>query len=274
MTLSDRLFTGCQKKKNFLKNIASNLNIRLVFLLFTLLSCCLQVKASRFEVDNYEGKIGAFPVHVSVQNFSYIRKEKLIDGVYYYDTYRAPIPLHGTFQGEEIILCELRENDYKEPIKIKNIDDCEFRLKYYKDKLIGRWKSKTASYPVELARTNSFYDNYIEKGKIEIPFWGQTREHNFLGVYETDKEEIVINKINVVSKKSGKVIQEINPQLYGCDFGFYISHIYLHVVAENDSTIELNCDGAEYVGNTRFYQYNGKKGKYVYIKDYLDKHYK
>ena len=83
-----------------------------------------------------------------------------------------------------------------------------------------------------------------------------------------------INKINVISKRSGEVVQIINPQLYNCKFGFYMTYVYEHVVPKNDTTVELQCNRSEYVGNTRFYQYNKKKGKYVYINDYLDKHYK
>ena len=139
---------------------------------------------------------------------------------------------------------------------------------------MGQWKSESVVYSVELTRTNYFIDNYIEKRKIEIPFWGHTREHLFLGIYEMVKEEVVINKIDVISKNSGEVIQVINPQLHDCWFGFYETDIYNHVVTEDNTTVELQCNRSEYVGNTRFYQYNKKKGKYVYINDYLDKHYK
>ena len=96
--------------------------------------------------------------------------------------------------------------------------------------------------------------------------------HFFIGIYKSDGKEVDINKIKVMSKKSGEVIQVIDPQLYDCEFGFYMTFIYEHVTTQNDTTIVLQCYGSEYMENIRFYRYNRKQGKYVYIKDYFNKY--
>ena len=252
-------------------------NVKFSLVIGNLLFLCAQAQAVWFDVDNYEGKIGEGQSHVSLQKKTYAEEGSFIVGDYYYDKNHTPILLYGTYEGSDIFLCEFNSNGKFEPFPKKtNFNDCEFRLKVDGDKLVGQWKNKTISHPVELIHTISFDSVGVEdfEKKIEIPFWGQTREHAFIGIYERVNDEMQINKINVISKKSGKLIQIINPQKYGCGFGFYMTYIYRHIVTENDMTVELHCNRSEYVGNTRFYQYNKKKGKYVYIKDYLDKYYK
>ena len=260
-----------------------SLGIRCFFTCF-LLCNCIQVKAGGwkgdgwFEVDNYEGKIGESSVHLSLQRYTNIHKTNAIDGVYYNDRYRLPILVYGIVQGDDIFLCEFKSDGKFDAFpKRTDFTNCEFKLETSRGELVGQWKNKASSYPVKLTHTNSLNDtdgDYIEKEKIEIPFWGQTHKHSFIGVYEMMNGKMEVNKINVVNKKDGEVIQIINPQLYDCGLGFYITSIYRHVVTENDTTIRLNCEESAYADRVRFYQYDKKKGKYIYIKDYYDKYYK
>ena len=278
MTLFNQPIKRFQKKKHILTNCIVYLNNKPDLLVCAFLILCFQARADWFEVDNYAGKIGDYYVHVSLQRFVYIHKNTLIKGSYYYDKYREPIVLYGKFEGNDIFLCEFKNYKQYEPFPKKpDFDDCAFRLKDYEDKLMGEWKNKDVNYPVELKHTISYAsisDKGFEKKDMEIPFWGHTREHSFIGIYEMDDEEIQVNKINVVSKKDGKVIQVIDPQLNDCWFGFYTTYIYEHIFAENDTTIKLNCEGSAYADRVRFYQYDKKKEKYIYIKDYYDKYYK
>ena len=286
MTLFNQPSKRCQNLKSYLIKKLAQTNIKKYLFFCFFLCTCTQTKAGgwkggvSFDVKNYEGKIGDSSVHISLQEKTKKDGSALIKGSYYYNRYRSPILLNGEYREEEIVLCEVENREkYLKLLsegKDRNFKNCEFRLKVDEEDLTGQWKSGNTTYPIALTQTN-YLDSggaYVEKGEIEIPFWGQTREHFFIGIYKSDGKEVDINKIKVMSKKSGEVIQVIDPQLYDCGFGFYMTYIYDHVTTENDTTIELQCYRSEYVGNTRFYQYNRKQGKYVYIKDYLDKHYK
>ena len=283
--LSNQLSNRYREGKFHLKSYIIKLCVRLGFLICALLNFSVRASVDGwYRVHEYKGKIGDFSVHLSFQDFSYFNGNTLVNGSYYYEKYYSPILLYGVFEEDDITLCKVKNksqyDDFILDEKKPTLKDCEFKLKKDGDKLTGQWKSNGKSYSVELTYTN-FLDNtqvhyvdYIEKGKMEIPFWGQTRKHGFIGIYETVNKKMEINEINVVDKKSGAVIQVINPQLNNCQLGFYMAPIYLHVATKNDTTIKLNCKGSIQAEKAHFYQDDKKKGKYIYIKDYYDKYYK
>ena len=136
MMLSDQLTKRYRKGNFHLKRYITDLNMKPGILACALLSICIKVKAGWFEVENYEGKIDGFTVHVSLQMYSTMSGSESIMGSYYYDKYRTPIPLHGKIKEENIILCEIKNK--------KNFDSflmeggkpeftyCEFSLKKMK----------------------------------------------------------------------------------------------------------------------------------------------
>ena len=96
-----------------------------------------------------------------------------------------------------------------------------------------------------LNNTASLTNNNLSNtstNSIEIPFWGQTNLHSFIGVYENSGNGLAIHKVNVLNKKTGKIDQVITPQLYNCDFGFYMTAVYQHIETDGESPkIRLNC---------------------------------
>ena len=132
-------------------------NARFSLLIGNLLFPCAQAQAVWFDVDNYEGKIGNFPVHVSLQKSTYTNKDSSITGSYYYDKHHAPIVLYGKIKGDNVFICEFKNYGKFAPFPKKtDFDNCEFRLKVDGDKLVGQWKNNAFSYPVELTYTISF----------------------------------------------------------------------------------------------------------------------
>ncbi|MFP3656126.1 hypothetical protein SB777_35040, partial [Burkholderia sp. SIMBA_052] len=70
--------------------------------------------AGWYEIRNYAGTIGSLPVHVSLQTYDDINRNTSgqwrVDGSYYYDAHRVPIPLQGKRQPNgEMQLCEAVE---------------------------------------------------------------------------------------------------------------------------------------------------------------------
>src|SRR3954452_14897305 len=78
---------------------------------FVLLFFVSSAQAGWYEVKNYVGTIGGLPVHVSLQTFDYINHGEpdqwLVEGSYYYDSRRLPVPLRGKRQPDgSMKLCE------------------------------------------------------------------------------------------------------------------------------------------------------------------------
>ncbi|QLK63584.1 hypothetical protein GE278_22640 (plasmid) [Enterobacteriaceae bacterium Kacie_13] len=203
---------------------------------------------SWYVIDNYAGTIGKSPVHVSLQRYSF-GGETNIKGSYYYDKYRSPIPLYGKITPEAIILCEVKTNqeydDYLTEGKKYDLNMCPLKLTPSGDVLQGTWQNTKRTLDVVLNKTASMDKTVISDNPaktIEIPFWGQTAAHSFIGVYEMKDDGLSVNKVMALNKSSGKVDQVIDPQLHQCDFGFYMTAIYQNIERlSNPSQIALNC---------------------------------
>ena len=188
MTLYNQLSKECQNPKSYLINKLAQINIKKYFLVF--FTCaCTQIKAGGwiggvwYDVKNYEGKIGDSSIHISLQEIGEEDGSDLVKGSYYYNRYRSPILLYGEHREGEIVLCEVESIEKYDKLfsakKDLDFKNCEFRLKVDEEDLTGQWKSGNTTYPIALTQTD--YMNSasasIYKGEIEIPFWGQTREH-------------------------------------------------------------------------------------------------
>ena len=122
------------------------------------------------------------------------------------------------------------------------IAKCPFKLTRNSVGFSGEWSNERSTLKVDLRETSRLSDGVLkgETEELDIPFWGQTKKHTFIGVYIEGEEGIVINKVNVIDKASGKLIQVIDPQLNGCKFGSYMTSIFQNL--ENDGEqIRLNC---------------------------------
>ncbi|WP_336215310.1 hypothetical protein [Enterobacter sp. P82] len=199
-----------------------------------------------YVVKNYIGTIGKYPVHLSIQSYDF-GKEVSIEGSYYYDRHRAPIALYGKDVSGVIELCEAttKENFEKYIASGDKFDLSKCPLKVIKNgqELNGEWHDGKNKLEVSLRNVSSMDKTSIvsENGIVEIPFWGQTDKHSFIGIYEKDGADISIAKIKVLDKTNGNVIQVITPQKQECEFGFYMTPIYQNVEGFNNNSIYLNC---------------------------------
>lgn len=79
-----------------------------------LIAVATSADAGWYEIRNYVGTIGRIPVHLSLQTHDDADQNQSdhwrVDGSYYYDAHRIPIPLQGKRQlNGEMQLCEAAE---------------------------------------------------------------------------------------------------------------------------------------------------------------------
>ncbi|KAA8997038.1 hypothetical protein FJU30_19890 [Affinibrenneria salicis] len=201
-------------------------------------------------MNNYVGLVGTYPVHVSLQRYRFGPYISLL-GSYYYDRQRAPIPLYGTYAADSLSACEiLNAQDYDNSIirgsaTAPDMSACPFQLSARGDELVGHWRRGDKRYPVRLRRSASLDDSASPPsvlGTPDIPFWGQTETHSFIGVYQRSGGDLALSGVKVLDKRSGKVVQVLNPQRQGCRFGFFMTPIYMNLEnGENRSRVLLNC---------------------------------
>lgn len=210
-----------------------------------LLSASTQAAYIPYVVNNYEGYIGKYPVHLSLQYYDF-GKNVNIEGSYYYNSHRSPIPLYGVNEPNIIVLCEAISNENFDRYIVQGekfeVSKCPFKLTRNSTGLLGEWRNEQSTLKVDLKETVGLSNGVLNgtAKKIDIPFWGQTKQHSFIGVYEASTDGIVINKVNVLDKKNGELTQVINPQLNGCEFGLYMTSIFQNI-EKDGSQIRLNC---------------------------------
>lgn len=116
--------------------------------------------ASGYQVSNYVGTIGEYPIHVSIQSLEkvggYGRGVQCF-GSYYYDRHRTPISLYGRQEGGVLRLCEeLNQDKFKQEVldgkREIDVSSCPFRLSLDGDGLSGKWNNGKSAYRVSLKR--------------------------------------------------------------------------------------------------------------------------
>lgn len=210
-----------------------------------------------YHVSNYVGHIGKYPVHLSVQKIKYGPGISAL-GSYYYDKQMEPIPLYGKYKSDKkLSLCATHSDaDFDRFIrrgspKGVETDGCPFQLVLNEDSAIGKWREKNQILDVALKQVGSLSDTGHRRsvvGTVEIPFWGHTLRHSFLGIYEASGDAVSFKKIKVIRKSTGHVAQEFDLQDHqDCMFGFYMTSIYENIERKlHESPAEgvaLNCWG-------------------------------
>lgn len=225
---------------------------------------------SLYVINNYEGTIGKYPIHISLQSLDENRIN--ISGSYYYDKFHSVIALYGKQTRDSIELCEVsNKKDYEKYLVQGHYDfkDCPFKLIKIGKELKGIWQNSKSTLDVSLFQTSSIYKSTLVSynEKVEIPFWAQTQTHSFIGIYEKALGGgIAIDKIKVLDKKDGRVIQVIDPQLYNCRFGFFMTRIFENVDNFNSSIISLNCYSVKEDVATH-YSFNKRKNRYTFLNE-------
>ncbi|WP_223533266.1 hypothetical protein [Pseudomonas sp. GL-RE-20] len=240
----------------------------------TLLFTSINIRADWYVIDNYKGSIGPYQIHISLQKYDDYGSGQNIRGSYYYDKHLASIPLYGRYSSSSIELCEIHNNrEYETYLNLGrndgfNMHSCSFKLTKNGDDLVGVWQGEKKSYEVLLKHTSSFDSERKQKittEKIEIPFWGQTPAHGFIGIYQEDENGAYINKVNIIDKTTGEIVQTFNPQLHGCDFGFFMTTIYQNIESKKErSQVRLNCYSTK---SDIFsdYRYDSENHRYLFI---------
>ncbi|MFI8418643.1 hypothetical protein ACQKDS_19755 [Serratia sp. NPDC078593] len=232
-------------KKGFNKCMLSNLKV--IFIFFGSFFCGnSEASESWYVVDNYIGTIGKHPVHLSIQSYDFGGGVN-IEGSYYYDRYNSPIVLFGKESVGNITLCEISSKKEFERYIVSgdkyDSTKCPFRIIKRNQILKGVWKNNNVKLDVVLSKVSSMNKSNVksESGELDIPFWGDTEKHYFIGVYKQSGNKVIINKVKVINKNDGQVIQIINPQDEDCDFGFYMTPVYQNIERLSRSSILLNC---------------------------------
>ena len=248
----------------------------LTFFTILLPPVAMKANAGWYRVTNYVGQIGPYPVHLSIQTNDFGSGLE-VHGSYYYDKHRSPIPLYGKLIGNSASLCEIHSDDEIDKILVKgsksgfDTTKCPLRLVFSNDEATGQWTDHRGSFDVKLKRVGSLDDTKTGRidGVVEIPFWGQTKNYMFIGVYQADGAAvagITINDVRVVNKKTGAIIQDFDVQHLDCTFGFLMTPIYMNIESvnsEKDEQILLNCYGMRY-RTVIYYSLNKKTGTFEF----------
>jgi hypothetical protein len=213
------------------------------FLISTVLSFNVIARNDWYEVQNYKGFVGVYPIELSVQTYNFGSGVN-IKGSYFYNKTMTPIALYGKVVNNEIIICETHgAKDYESHIVdgvMFEPEKCEFKLLKSNNDLIGSWSNKRNRYNVKLIAADSWINGVLTGESLRIPFWGSDGDYSFIGIYKARSGILTIDEINVIEKTNVKVIQAINPQSDKCDFGFYMTAIYQNL--ERDlGGLYLNC---------------------------------
>lgn len=226
-----------------------------------------------YQVKNYIGYIDKHPIHVSLQHYNNFGSGLELTGSYYYDDQLKPIPLYGKYnKGGNVELCETHTNVGFNSVFVQGTEEeidtsaCPFSLTLSASGAIGEWRNKDKIFTVNLKTVGNLDNTNNEhiNGVMEIPFWGQTEKHSFIGVYDSSTSGLEINKIKAIDKQSKKTVQVFNPQ-ENCDFGFIMTPIYMNIngfYSTNGEQIILNCENSQ-GGDFVVYALDNKKKKFI-----------
>jgi hypothetical protein len=217
-------------------------NVSRVALCAILFTAASSAHAGWYEIRNYAGTIGNLPVHLSLQTYDDIDRNEpgqwKVDGSYYYDAHRVPIPLQGKRQPNgEMQLCEAAEpasfGDSPEVPAASPAHPipCPIELKIGDKDASGEWRDGKSVLPIALRQVGSLNDTGVEAprvdGVVEIPTWHHTKDHLLLGVYRSSADcSLSMARLRLVNIKSGKIDKELK---FDCGTGIVATQIYTNV---------------------------------------------
>jgi hypothetical protein len=234
--------------------------------------------AGWYHVENFSGTLGAMPVHLSLQDYASFGSGITAEGSYFYDSQLSSIALYGRRDGAKIALCEISGAKQFDQVIVQgsktpvSTAGCPFSLTEAGAALSGSWSKDGKTYPVTLARVGQFDDTGTEgklDGNGEIPFWGQTASHAFLGDYVLADSKLCLGSIKVMDKKAKTLVQTMSFDKEDCTAGLVMTPVYMNVQEQTEKgaeTVTINfADGR--MGSTEDYRFNAKQGRYVKVKD-------
>lgn len=232
--------------------------------------------AGWYQITNYQGTIGSYPVHLSLQYYESFGSGLVFRGSYYYDRRQSPIPLYGKYNADgNAELCEVHDkNEFQVMVygRKEGFDTtgCNLLLTLTSSGAEGIWRNDKTTLEVKLQRTGLLDNTGAEpviSGDIEVPFWGQTSQHSFRGIYTAAEYGLTVSSINVIEKRTGKQVQQLLPHEAGCDFGFLMTPVYMNLedfTHAGQEQVMLNC----YVRGSEehvVYVFNKQQKKFVML---------
>ncbi|VWB27752.1 putative lipoprotein [Burkholderia arboris] len=208
-----------------------------------LLACAPAVSfAGWYEIANYTGTIGNAPVHVSLQTYDAINHNDAgrwrVDGSYYYDAHRKPIPLRGHREPDgRMTLCEASSpaSNADSPVvpaaSPARPKPCPIALTVAGKTATGTWDDGRNTLPITLNEVGRLNDNDQDHpqldGTVEIPMWYRTKTHMLVGAYAlSDKCGVAMQSLRAVNIATGRIDRTI---ALGCDAGMVMTSIYANV---------------------------------------------
>lgn len=198
--------------------------------------------AGWYEVRNYTGTIGGLPVHVSLQTYDDINRNDdgrwRVEGSYYYDAHRVPIPLQGKRQPNgEMQLCEAAEPvSFGESPVVPAASPthpvpCPIAIKVSDAEATGEWRDAKRVLPIALHQVGTLNDTDPSApavvGDVDIPMWHHTKSHLLLGVYQSSSDcPLSMAGLRLVNIKSGRTDRELK---FDCGAGTVATSIYANV---------------------------------------------
>ena len=196
--------------------------------------------AGWYEIKNYVGTVGSAPVHISLQTYDYINhgepSQWRIDGSYYYDAHRIPIPLQGQRKPDgQMVLCEAAEplSVAESPLVPKasatHPVPCPITLKFAEDSASGEWNDGKKILPIALHQVGNLDDTHAIRleGIVEIPMWHRTKSHMLLGIYQSSEGcPVSMRYLRLINIATGRIDKDIP---FTCDAGMITTPIYLNV---------------------------------------------
>ncbi|MBN3825014.1 hypothetical protein G3O00_15500 [Burkholderia sp. Ac-20384] len=198
--------------------------------------------AGWYEVTNYTGTIGNAPVHVSLQTYDAINHNDAgrwrVDGSYYYDAHRKPIPLQGHREPDgRVTLCEASPpaSNADSPVvpatSPSRPKPCPIALNVAGNAATGTWDDGRKTLPITLNEVGRLNDNDQDHlqldGTVDIPMWYRTKTHMLVGVYAlSDKCGIAMQSLRAVNIATSRIDRTIP---LDCDAGMVMTSIYANV---------------------------------------------
>ncbi|AKJ69465.1 hypothetical protein PATSB16_37970 [Pandoraea thiooxydans] len=216
--------------------------------------------AGWYEVVNYVGTIGSQPIHLSLQTFGYIDRNEpgqwRVDGSYYYDAHRIPIPLQGKRRPNGTMqLCEATEpasfadSPKVPPPSATRPVPCPIELKISGTQASGEWRDGKNNLPITLHQVGRLDDTGEQSprivGIVAIPMWHHTKDHLLLGVYESSGScSLSMARLRLVNIKSGRIDREMK---FPCGTGVVATPIYANVYrASNPRYVTIISQGGDH----------------------------
>lgn len=220
----------------------SKRNFFCIALCVILFAAATSAHAGWYQIRNYVGTIGSLPVHLSLQTYDDFNRNESgqwrVDGSYYYDAHRVPIPLQGKRHPDgEMQLCEASEPvSFGDSPTVRAVSPthplpCPITLKISDTGASGEWRDGKNVLPITLYQAGTLDDTGLENprvvGVVEIPMWYHTKTHLLLGVYQSSKDcSLSMVRLRLINIKSGQIDKDMK---FDCGAGIVATSIYANV---------------------------------------------